>query len=497
MLRSYPSLRTFRSAFISPNPGAFSDGDECCICLDAYNEVSHQAVGITSNSDCKHVFGRQCLEAYLDSTNPGRNTCPVCRRKWYTRRITNPPAPRDTNTAQMLAPFNQLRATASDSAESGVPQRYTSGEYMHAMDNVTIGRHVEQLVYNMESIETLEATATQLDQEVRVRLRQIQARIRAFLDRNDEAADTFASPAVRRSQSRGVPQATAERGLRYSSDSFVTRLDSGQNPYSLPGAAFRNSILLLSEAQIPRDQTSQQPNGSQLSANSAPENGERTSPLTRTASGQAQSVVLMPRDDSLSSSLRRGGTRVITRSEAHLYRRQGDHAELPHSPDDFRSHRSIIARDAGEHLRTYWNGGSENDNTQYNLPLLNRHLEQSQITEPEGTLSPLLFAGTAANQIVTRHVNNRRSSHADNHAAERSHTISRRTPRLRRTDNTLGFAYDSHPIGAPPQSILAASMAQRASSLRIRTMPNSLQDGISRMINISGLCDMVARNRAR
>lgn len=495
MLRRYPSLRTFRSAFISPNPGTFSDGDECCICLDPYNEESHQAVGITSNSDCKHVFGRQCLEAYLDSTNPGRNTCPVCRRKWYTRRIANPVTPRDTNTAQILAPFNQLRVHTRESSESGTFQRHSPGEYLYAMDNVTIGRHVEQLVYNMESIETLEATATQLDQEVRVRLRQIQARIRAFLDRNDEAADDFSSPAVGSSRPRGVPQTTTEP--RFSPDPLVTGLDNGQTPYSLLGVALRNSTLLLSEIQVPRDQIPQHPNDSQSSANPVPDNMEQTSTLTRTAGGQFRSTVLTPRDDSFPSSLQRIGTGVIPRSEVHLYRRQSDHVGLSRSSNDFQSYQSINARGMEERLQAHWNGGSEDDETQYIRPLLNHHLRQSQVIDSEDALSPLLFAGTAADQAMNRHTNNRVPLRSNNYAAERSHTISRRIPRLRRTNNTLGFAYDSHPIGAPPQSILAASMTERASNLRIQTMPNSLQGGLSRMMNISGLCDMMARSRAR
>lgn len=52
--------------------------DSCAICHDPYGD-SHTPVRITGIDNCNHVFGRECLEAWLNSGQLNSNTCPMCR----------------------------------------------------------------------------------------------------------------------------------------------------------------------------------------------------------------------------------------------------------------------------------------------------------------------------------------------------------------------------------------------------------------------------------
>ena len=56
--------------------------DDCPICRDPYNTDHRPVLIITSNS-CKHVFGDQCLRAWLESNNANALTCPACRCAWF------------------------------------------------------------------------------------------------------------------------------------------------------------------------------------------------------------------------------------------------------------------------------------------------------------------------------------------------------------------------------------------------------------------------------
>ncbi|KAF2623868.1 hypothetical protein BU25DRAFT_424548 [Macroventuria anomochaeta] len=489
MPRRYPTLRTFRSAYISTECGTLSEGDECCICLDPYDNSSHQAVGVTSNSECGHVFGRQCLEAYLDSTNPGKNTCPVCRRKWYTRRSINLSTPRDTNTSQVLAPPTQLRTPTRDGVESRALQRLTSREHVQATSNISIGRHVEQLVNNMEFIEALEATgAPPLDQEVRVRLRQLQGRIRAFLDRNDETVEASVGSIAPRSRPHAVLQGTAERTSRHLPDLVIAELDNGQDPYSLLGVAFQNSTLSLPDLSAPRMQASQQSNFSPAVA--PPMRNSRRGPtaLARTTtisrSGRAMPRLRIPTP--------------TARTEAHQPQTGRVRLQSLNGSRSQPTIQGINTQMMEGHLQAYWSENPDSSNMRQSESLPNRRSALPDIAELEGTSPPLSFAGTAANQAISRDVD-RRSVHTTNHEIERAQLLLPRYPtsRLRRSNSTLGLPNDSQPVGTPPQPILAASMAQRPAGLRSRITAPDSPHGFSRMMSISNLLDLVSRNRAR
>lgn len=41
------------------------------------------AVQVQDRGECKHVFGRRCLEQHIRSGNPWSHTCPLCRTEWF------------------------------------------------------------------------------------------------------------------------------------------------------------------------------------------------------------------------------------------------------------------------------------------------------------------------------------------------------------------------------------------------------------------------------
>lgn len=479
MPRRYPSLRTFRTAFISPELGTVSDDDECCICLDRYNDDSHQAVGVTSNSDCGHFFGRQCLEAYLDSTNPGKNTCPICRRKWYTQRPTNPSTPRDTSTVHMLALPGLSRTPLRPSAQSRAPRQRASQEYAQTMDNSTMSQHVELLSRHLDVIEAVEATTTTSYRETRIRLRQVQSRIRAFLERTDETSQISANTAIHDQQPRGVPYSTVERTSRYLPG-------HGQDPYSLREAASRDSTLPFPDIPQPLSRTLQRPNLSSASALPTSNTGVQSPAPARTR------IV-----GGLPSSLRRGVSMPHPRSEARLRQTQEDNTVTPHSSIDVPPNQAINAQSIEQHLQTYWNEASESGRPPPSGPTHNLRYQQTPIAQLEDTPLPLSFARSAASQAVYRHNNNRHLVHRSGHTTYQSQTQSRssQTPVIRMPDSTMGSAYCSQPVGTPPQTVLPASMAEPAAGLTSRAVQGFPQGRLSRMTSIFSLQDLSIHNR--
>jgi hypothetical protein len=76
-----PNLALFRTTRIFArcrNPVE----DTCPICLEHYS-ADHRAVRVRLRG-CMHTYGRQCIDGWLLSASPNRNTCPTCRIEWYT-----------------------------------------------------------------------------------------------------------------------------------------------------------------------------------------------------------------------------------------------------------------------------------------------------------------------------------------------------------------------------------------------------------------------------
>jgi hypothetical protein len=76
------SLRIFRTTRIYPEFRPPAD-EICCICLEPYAR-GHRAVRVHFRA-CEHIFGRECLDSWLDSGSAMSHCCPICRKKWYTK----------------------------------------------------------------------------------------------------------------------------------------------------------------------------------------------------------------------------------------------------------------------------------------------------------------------------------------------------------------------------------------------------------------------------
>ncbi|KAH6621787.1 hypothetical protein C7974DRAFT_397141 [Boeremia exigua] len=474
MPRRYPTLRSFKAFHIWPNRGDLSDGDECCICFDPYDNNAHQPVGVTSNSECDHVFGRQCLESWLDSTCPNKNTCPVCRRKWYTRSSTGQPSPRDTNTSQVLALPALAAISRRDNSESRTLQRSPLRNLIHALDDVNVSQHVEQLLSNIEALEALErAGVPPIDRVTRTSLQQGEARIHSFLERNATTIQASTGTTVHRSQPRTGARGIMERAPRHQPE-MTAELEPGEDPYSLLGIAIRSSTFSLPELPLARRRSSQQ---SALSSEDAgPTSNRSESP------------------SSLRTTVRSQSSRVVSTNPLPLPNsRAGRRNAVPlQSSNQARTYRAINLPVAEEHLSTSeaHNSNSARDNG----PLYDPHATLADIAEAEGSVSLPSFASPPAIQTMGRTIDNRRVVHDLSYGIEED-----QIPLLRyRASSTPWFADDPQPIHTSTQPITTLAVVHRSTRHRSQAVAAyGPPRGHPRMIGITILRDLVTRNRSR
>jgi hypothetical protein len=457
--RSYPSLRVFRAAYISPQFGACWNGDECCICLEKYDNRTHRPVGVTSNSECEHVFGWRCLEAYLDSANPSRNTCPVCRRKWYNRS-TSPPAPRNTNTSHVLSPPMPHGTAVRVGVDLGSLHRRPPRL------STLVDQAVEQLFHRMEDLEASERRETiRLEQDARVCLQQVQSRIHAFLGRHVTGPDISSGP-VRR-QARTVAYSTVEGSMRQHEESAV-----GQHPYPLFSAALQGSTVSLPEFRF---STPRHPQRADTS--------DAITPPTRDYRRDFAAVTRRPRqfDDT---------TILSTEPTPHRYE---SNMALPQPSPQVRQE---VHRGLRNHLRRYRYDRSESSRTQAPGWRNISHDPLSNITEVEGSTPPSTSSGTFATQTTDTGCS---QQHARPPVQQHAQILFPRhdTSLLHGARSTREFAHDTQPVDMPTQPLQAASMAEREEGLRRRATTTSPPRGLSRIVSLSNIRNMVAGNRTR
>ncbi|KAF1931259.1 uncharacterized protein M421DRAFT_408773 [Didymella exigua CBS 183.55] len=472
MPRRYPSLRTFRAIYIIPERGTLSNGSECCICFDRYDDNAHGPVGITSNRECEHVFGRRCLEAYLDSANPSRNTCPVCRRKWYSRRSTNPSTPRDTNTSQVLSPPTQLGSFVRDGFESRARHR------LPPLADAEMERAVELLANNIEALEGLERRDTvRLEQDLRVRLQQVEGRIHAFLERNITASDVSPGPVLRR-RTRILAHNTTETATTHRQDSAVAESNSDQHPYPIYNATFQSSTVSLPDLRLPERQINASPTV--------------TPPATDHRRDFA-AVVRRPSSIDHANAFPIPATDSRTEVSYHLGYQRNAMLSQPSS----QTRQEVNARGLRNHLRTLRHDRSWNTNTQASGPHNASVISLPDIAEAEGNPPPRTCTRMAAfGATVGDHTDQDTPSPAQIHgyAAEHAPILYPRfrTSRLLRARSTHGFAYGTQPVGTPSQPVLAASMPEREVGRRGRATATRSPRGLSRIMSISSLRDLVS-----
>jgi hypothetical protein len=76
------SLKLFRVAYIFPRREDPAN-ETCCICLETYHN-NHRAVRVQFKG-CMHIFGQECPDGWFVSDSENSNSCPICRKEWYSR----------------------------------------------------------------------------------------------------------------------------------------------------------------------------------------------------------------------------------------------------------------------------------------------------------------------------------------------------------------------------------------------------------------------------
>lgn len=73
---------------------------------DLPEDVAEYAVQIQDRGECKHIFGRRCLEHHIRGGNPWSHTCPLCRTEWF-------PAPNASRQRMLMEVERTLNTIAA------------------------------------------------------------------------------------------------------------------------------------------------------------------------------------------------------------------------------------------------------------------------------------------------------------------------------------------------------------------------------------------------
>lgn len=484
MPRRFPTLRAFKASYISSECGDSSEGDECCICLDIYDDNAHQAVKATSNSECEHVFGRQCLEAWIHSLNPTRNLCPVCRRKWYTRRGMSLPAPRYAVTTQVLGPPTWSSTSIRGRVESRTFRRISLRQ-LRDIDDSSVAQQVERLVGDLEALESLERTGTSLlDQGARVRLQQVEDRIRAFLQRDGRR--TFLQRVVEPFQNAtdsvsnhlwhdvAVP---GVGGSRYMHDPVIAELEHEQNSQSIIGIASRHSTTSPPEVQVVNQHRILLSDSFQTHAGSTLERLEPSTPPNSISNGQ-----------------RVWQTQPHSRVEVTPFLRQSSISPSQPLPES-QSLRLVSTQTTEEGLPAHESQSVVSSSMQGTAlsPRLTDALVNTFIPDSvrsSSSLSSIASAwGTDSSSTNRRTVYDRR-----NPVPHLSRDL---TLFLRRTNSTSQSLAESQLDLASMQLTTSPAMAQRPAGRRSRMTATNFRCGLSRIMSFLNVRNFFGRNRER
>ena len=197
--------------------------------------------------DCYHRFGQQCLDDYLNSDSPRNNTCPQCRREWYTRQAAWM-ATRDISTTESLIAFSLPREPVRFERRARTHRTQRTWTYDRATNNSLINSHMDEIFRRLDLIQNISDEQHTSSADTRVRLQAVERRARRLyqeLQRAYEDNSAYQAPS-----SAGVRTQEPTRDLGTSGqDSRLGRrrlmetnsLELDHNPYSPMSIANHNT----------------------------------------------------------------------------------------------------------------------------------------------------------------------------------------------------------------------------------------------------------------
>jgi hypothetical protein len=97
---------------ICHNP--FADPPQDFVHPDLPRDEDEYAVQVHNRGECKHIFGRHCLEHHIRGGNPWSHTCPLCRTEWFPA----PNARRQQMLVEVERTLNTLAALELDDEQA-------------------------------------------------------------------------------------------------------------------------------------------------------------------------------------------------------------------------------------------------------------------------------------------------------------------------------------------------------------------------------------------
>jgi hypothetical protein len=173
-------IREFLATNTKPVIPTDSADMECPICHVPYasppqtsmhpnlpSDEEEYAVKIQNKAECKHSFGRRCLEDHIRGGNPWSHTCPFCRTEWL-------PAPNDAREdARKEVEWERVFTLLADAEQAQGLRR--------------VGRSLEELRDAREELERLFALLeTQDAEQARQELRRVGSSLERLRDVMDE-----------------------------------------------------------------------------------------------------------------------------------------------------------------------------------------------------------------------------------------------------------------------------------------------------------------------
>ncbi|KAH7412274.1 hypothetical protein DE146DRAFT_642721 [Phaeosphaeria sp. MPI-PUGE-AT-0046c] len=192
-----------------PATGTTED-PECPICFEDYDELAHRAVRL-QNVVCDHIFGRSCIQAWVNSQMPNAHRCPSYRRSIVGALAGTGPSP------PRAARLRDFEDTVARSENPPLP-RMIVAEQLSQQDSAFSER--------INPIRASQSRSMRQLEELRVLQARRRDRILRVMQARPGLPDLEASREEPRRRIGGAPDASARRNLQERVEATRCRVDA-------------------------------------------------------------------------------------------------------------------------------------------------------------------------------------------------------------------------------------------------------------------------------